>query len=239
VLANLALAQAPSAEKPPVYIYVSEWAVPRNMWAAWQKNEDAGNDILNKAIADGTITEWGNFAVLNHQEGEPTHGSWFASGSMAGLMKALESLRATPGATDPVLVASKHWDFILQSRNYNGHSGTFKNGYLRVGRWSRKAGSNDPDGKIMKATLVQILEKLQAAGALHQYSIDEENIHSQDPNTFWIAIVANGPEGLDKFAAALEEAGKSDPAGTAGFGSLIEGHGHRDFLARVNTLTHK
>ena len=65
--------------------------------------------------------------------------------SMANLMKALESLRATPTATDAVLVASKHWDYILQSRNYGAHSGTFKNGYLRVGNWRYKAGASDRD----------------------------------------------------------------------------------------------
>lgn len=239
VLASLALAQAPSAEKPPIYTYVAEWAVPRNMWAAYQKIEDVDNDAMNKSVADGTLVAFGSFAVLNHQEGQPTHGSWFSARSMGHLMKALEGLRAAPAATDAVLAASKHWDFILQSRHYNGHSGTFKNGYLRVGSWHYKAGANDPDGKIMKATVVATLEKLLADGALHFYSIDEEAVHSEDPGAFWIAIITNGPEGLDKFNAALEEWGKNNPAGFAGFGSLIDSHGHRDFLARVNTMTRK
>jgi hypothetical protein len=239
VLANLALAQTPSAEKPPMYTYVSEWTVPRNMWGAYQKIEDADNDAMNKAAADGTLVAFGSFAVLNHQEGAPTHGSWFSARSMANLMKALESLRATPAATDAVLVASKHWDYILQSRNYGAHSGTFKNGYLRVGNWRYKAGASDPDGKIMKATLVATLEKLLADGALHFYSIDEEVVHTEDPGGFDYAIVTNGAEGLDKFAAALEEAGKSNPAGMAGFSALLDTHGHRDFLARVSVMTHK
>ncbi|HYA97709.1 MAG TPA: hypothetical protein VEH49_06405 [Methylomirabilota bacterium] len=238
-LASLALGQSSGAEKPVIYTYVSEWTVPRGMWAAYQKIDDADNELLGKTLNEGTISSWGSFTTLTHQEGEPTHGSWFSARSMAALMKTLEALRATPGATDAVLGASKHWDFILQSRDYNYHPGTFKNGYLRVGRWNRRPGSSDPDGKIMKSTLVASLEKLLADGALHFYSVDEETIHTEDPGTFWIVIITNGPEGLDKFNAAIEEMGRSNPAGIAGFQGLIEGKGHRDFLARVNTVTYK
>jgi hypothetical protein len=239
LLASLALAQAPSAEKPLMYTYVSEWAIPRNLWAAYQKTEDADTNAMKKAVADGSLVAFGNFTVLNHQEGQPTHGSWFSASSMADLMKVLEGLRTAPAATDAALVASKHWDYIMQSRNYNAHSGTFKNGYLRVGNFRYKAGANDPDGKIVKATLVVMLEKLLADGALHAYQIDEEAVHSDDPGAIFIAIITNGAEGLDKYSAAIEEMQKGNPAGLAGFGSLIDSHGHRDTLARVSTMTHK
>jgi hypothetical protein len=232
-------AQSAPAEKPPMYTYVSEWAVPRALWADYQKTDAVDNDALSKAVAEGTLIAFGSYAVLNHQEGQATHGSWFSARSMANLMKVLEGLRSAPAAADPALAASKHWDYILVSRDYNSHSGTFKNGYLRVGNWRFKAGASDPDRKIMKATIVAILEKLLADGALHEYQIDQESVHSADPDAFFIAIVANGAEGLDKFSAAIEEAGKTNPAGMAGFGSLIDSHGHRDFLAHVNIMTHK
>jgi hypothetical protein len=158
---------------------------------------------------------------------------------MANILKFLEGLRTAPAATAPPLAAAKHWDLILESRNYNSHSGTFTNGYLRVGNWRAKAGSSDPDGKIMKATMVALLEKLLADGALHGYQIDEETVHSSDPGAFFIAIIANGPEGIDKFNAAIDEGEKNNPAGWAGFGSTVDPAGHRDFLARVSTMTHK
>jgi hypothetical protein len=233
-----ALAQS-AAEKPTVYTYVSEWTVPRAMWADYDKQQAAGNDAMKKLVADGTLLGYGNFAVVNHQEGAPTHGSWFSASSMANLMKVLEGLRAAPTATSPVFSASKHWDYILSSRDYNAHSGTFTNGYLRVATWTEKPDASDPGGRIVKATLGALLEKMLADGSLHAYSIDRENIHSTDPNTFFIVMVTNGAEGLDKFAAALEEMGKSSPTALPAFGSLIEGHGHRDTLARVNTATYK
>jgi hypothetical protein len=234
-----AAAQSAAAEKPAVYTYVSEWAVPRAMWADYKKEDDADLEAMKKASADGTIVSYGSFAVLNHQEGQATHGSWFTATSMANLMKVLEGLRSAPGATAPVLAASKHWDYILTSTNYNGHSGTFTNGYLRVGRWPAKTGADDPDGKILKSTMVAVLEKLLADGALHFYTIDEENVHSEDPGTTFVVFVANGAEGLDKFNAAIRDMAKSNPTGLVAYRTLVDAHGHRDTLAHVTTMTSK
>ena len=209
------------------------------MWGEFQKQEDSNLDALKKAVADGTILSFGNFAVVNHQEGLPTHGSWFTATSMANLMKVLEGLRAAPASTSAPFAASKHWDYIVTSTNYGLHSGTFTNGYLRVARWPAKAGANDPDGKILKSTMLPLLEKLFAEGALHTYTIDNESIHSEDPGTMFVVFVANGAEGLDKFIAAIADLQKNNPAGLAAYGTLIDSHGHRDTLARVNTMTNK
>lgn len=232
-------AQSAAMEKPAVYTYVSEWAVPRAMWADYKKEDDTDVEAMKKAMAEGTIVSYGSFAVLNHQEGAPTHGSWFTATSMANLMKVLEGLRNSPGATAPVLAASKHWDYIMISRNHDGHPGTFTNGYLRVARWPEKAGANDPDGKIQRATIIGILEKLLAEGALHSYTIDEEVVHSEDPGTMYVVLVANGAEGLDKFDAAITELRKNNPVALAAYASLIDAHGHRDTLARVSVMANK
>jgi hypothetical protein len=236
---NPAMAQAGGTEKPVLYTYVSTWAVPRAMWGDYQKNQAAEDEGMTKSVADGTLVSFGSYSVLNHQEGQATHGSWFSARSMANLMKVLEGVRSTPDATAPVLAASKHWDYILASHDYNAHSGTFKNGYLRVGTWSYKPGASDPGGKIMKATMVAELEKLFAEGALHSYQIDVERLHSADPDVFHVAIVTNGTDGIDKFDASVDDMQKDNPAGMAGYTSMLERHGHRDFLAHVDTMTHK
>lgn len=237
--AGTAWTQSMADEKGPLYTYVSEWAVPRAMWGDYQKSQAVEDESMNKLVADGTLVSFGSFSVLNHQEGNPTHGSWFSAHSIANLMKVLQGLRSGPDATGPVLSASKHWDYIFESRDYNAHSGPIKNGYLRVGRWKYKSGASDPDGKITKATMVAMLEKLLADGAIHNYQIDEETIHSSDPGTFWVAFIANGAEGIDKFNAAVEENRKKNPAGMAGFSSLLDSEGHRDFLAFVDYINHK
>ena len=87
--------------------------------------------------------------------------------------------------------------------------------------------------------MVALLEKLLAEGALHAYTLDQETVHTMDRNAFFVVMVTNGAEGLDKFDAALEEMNKSNPTALAAFGSLIDEHGHTDVLARVSTTTHK
>ncbi len=237
--ANRAAAQSQSAEKPALYTYVSEWTVPRAMWADYLKGDAADVDIMKKAVADGSIVSFGAYTVVNHQEGLPTHGTWFSATSMTNILKALENVRTAPGATAPPLAAAKHWDYILESHNYDAHPGTFTNGYLRVGTWRTKADSGDPEGKVLKATMVALLEKLMADGALHAYQVDQEVVHTTDVGTLFVAIITNGPEGVDKFNAALEEAQKSNSAAWAGLRGTLDPAGHRDMLARVSTTTHK
>ena len=236
---NRAAAQSQSPEKPALYTYVSEWTVPRAMWADYLKGDAADLDIMKKAVADGSIVSFGAYTVVNHQEGQPTHGTWFSATSMANILKALENVRTAPGATAPPLAAAKHWDYIMESHNYDAHSGTFTNGYLRVGTWRTKADSSDPEGKILKATMVAVLEKLMADGALHAYQVDQEVVHTTDVGTLFVAIITNGPEGVDKFNSGLEESQKSNAAGWAGLRGTLDPAGHRDMLARVSTTTHK
>src|SRR5581483_12442614 len=90
-------------------------SVPRAMWADYQKVENSDDEVMSKAVADGTLMAFGSYSVLNHQDGEATHGSWFSASSMANLMKMLEGLRSAPDATGQVFAASKHWDYILVS----------------------------------------------------------------------------------------------------------------------------
>jgi len=235
---RIARAQAASTEKAPVYTYVSEWTVPRAMWGDYLKQSSGDDELMKKAVADGTLIEFGDYTVLNHQEGLPTHGTWFSASSIANLMKALEELRTRPGATSAPFAASKHWDYILRSTDYDAHSGTFTNGYLRVGNWRFAKDASD-GGAVVKATLSAALQKMMSEGSLHEYAIDEEAVHSRDPGTIFVAIVTNGAEGLDKFEAAIDAMEKSSPAVGAALRGTLDPEGHRDFLAKVDTMTHK
>src|ERR1700693_3744913 len=96
--ANRASAQSSGADKPVRYTYVSEWTVPRAMWADYLKGDAADIDLMKKAVADGTLISFGSYTVLNHQEGQATHGTWFSAGSMANILKFLEGLRTAPAA---------------------------------------------------------------------------------------------------------------------------------------------
>jgi hypothetical protein len=228
-----------AAEKPAVYTFVMEWDVPRAMWTDYEKQMATTGETLKKGVEDGTLLSYGMFATVTHQEGTANHGTWISASSVASLMKVLEVLRASPASTSPVVSASKHWDYLLSSRDYAAHSGTFTNGYLRVATWIGKEGANDPGGKIEKASMIAMLDKLMSDGALHAYTIDREIVHTMDANAFFVVFVTNGPEGLDKFNAAVDDLGKNNPTALAAFQSLISEKGHRDVVARVMTTTHK
>jgi hypothetical protein len=238
--ASPALAQAGDKEKPAMYTYVAEWAVPRGDWSAYEKATSGDKQYFDKLIADGTIVAFGTFKNLVHQEGAPTHGDWWTATSMANLMKALTGLmtRATSGDENKVLAGAKHWDYVLTSRNYGYHAGTYENTYLRVGTFKAKAGEGEALEKAVKAYLLPTLEKMLADGAIHFYSVDHEVVHTGDPGEIDVAIITNGADGLDKFAAALEAAAKANPAGPMAFGGATDSAAHRDMLA-LTSATYK
>jgi hypothetical protein len=238
--ASPARAQAGDKEKPVVYTYVAQWAVPRADWPAYEKGNAAIKQIMDKLVADGTISGYGWFKTLIHQEGAPTHGEWWSAASMANVMKALAVVSAPNGANSDalgkILAESKHWDYLISSREYGFHPGTYENTYLRVGTYKVKAGEGENARKAISSYIVPILEKLLADGAIHFYSIDREVIHTGDPGEVDAVIITNGAEGLDKFYAALEAGGKATPTGPMAFGSTNDSSAHRDILALTTAV---
>lgn len=237
--ASPARAQMDQKEKPPLYTYVAEWSVPRAQWPGMDRSDKGMKTTMDKLVADGTIVGYGSFKTVVHQEGHPTHGSWFQAMSMGNLMKALTAIMATPENSNPAFSTSKHWDVILESTQYGFQSGTFENSYLRVGTWIVKPGSGDTVKEALKSYIVPSMEKLLADGAIHGYQVDEEAIHTGDPGMIDVAILTNGADGLDKYYAALEEAGKKSPLSGIAFDQGVDESGHRDVLALVPSFTHK
>jgi hypothetical protein len=220
-------------EKPVIYTYVSQWAVTRGEWPAYEKAAAADKQLFDKMIGDGTLVSYGTFKNLVHQEGTPTHGDWWSATSMANLMKALSALMTQASSSDQarVLAGAKHWDYILTSRQYGFHPGTYDNTFLRVGQYKAKAGESEATDKAIKAYIVPTLEKMLADGAIHFYSVDHEAIHTGDPGEVDVAVITNGADGLDKFYAALEAAGKANPIGPMAFSGTTDSSAHRDLLA--------
>ena len=223
-------------EKPPMYSYVGNWAIPRAQWAEMDKNTAADEKILSKALASGAIVAYGNDVNLVHQAEGATHDDWWSAMSMAGLINVLEQFYQSGNATTPVLgSATKHWDNIYVSRYYNWHSGSFKNGYTYVASYKLKADApDDAVEKLSKNLIVPLLEKELAEGTIHEYEIDTEAIHSDAPGTFIIVYIASSPEALDKVNEARRDALKASPLAGPAFGSMTDFNAHRDYLARTN-----
>jgi hypothetical protein len=223
-------------EKPPLYSYIGNWAIPRAQWADMTKANDTDRPILEKALAGGTILAYGDdLTVIHTSEGE-THDQWWSATSMAGLMSVLEQFHANGATTASVLgSATKHWDELVVSRYYNWHPGTVKNGYTHVGFYKLKAdASDDAVETLAKSLVVPMLEKQLAAGVIAEYEIDTEAIHTSAPGSFLIVYVTPNADGLDKINGALQEAMKTNPLGGPAFDSMTDSAGHRDELLRSN-----
>jgi hypothetical protein len=221
-------------EKPPMYSYIANWAMPRAQWADMAKADEADRPALEKALANGTIVGYGSDLNLVHTLDGETHDAWWTAMSMAGVLNVLEQI--SQGSASPVLAsATRHWDEIYVSHFYNWHPGTIKNGYTHVSFYQLTP--NAPDDAVeslSKNMVVPLLEKQLAAGTIAEYEIDTQAIHTEAPGAFVIVYIATNAEGLDKVNAAVEEGLRSNPLGGSAFGSMTDLSGHRDELGLTN-----
>lgn len=232
--ANAQMAEA--KEKPRMYSYVGNWNIPRAQWAEMEKSDAADAKILDKAMASGTIVGYGDDVNLVHQPDGYTHDDWWSAMSMAGLLNVLDQFYKSGSTASPVMQsATKHEDDIFVSRYYNWHSGSWKGVYTHGSSYKLKADAPDDAVDILsKNLIVPLMEKMLADGAIHEYEVDTEAIHTEAPGTFWVIYIAANAEGLDKVNAALMEALKASPLSGPAFGSMVDFTPHRDFLSRTN-----
>jgi hypothetical protein len=223
-------------EKPTLYTYVANWNIPRPQWPDMEKAAAANQKILDKAVSDGTIVGYGNDLTLVHQADGTTHDDWWSAMSLAGVLKVLDQFSKSGDMTASVLgSATNHYDSVYESRYYNWHAGSWKDGYTYEASYRLKPDAPiDAVETVSKRLIVPLLEKLLADGTLHEYEVDTQAIHTEAPGAFWIVYLAANAGGLDKVNAALEEAIKSDPLGSVAFESMVDLSAHHDELSLTN-----
>jgi len=204
------------------------------------KLDDQDKPLMEKLVSDGTLTGYGAFTNLIHQDGEPTHGTWFTATSEGNLLKALEAVYAQPGATtSPVQAASKHWDYMVVSRVHNQRSGKSEGGYLAGDQWDVKPGEMRAYTDLAKSTLVPIFEKLLADGAVTSYGMDTEDFHTQELGRVTFYFTTPDAAAFDKASKAFDDAFDKSPGLGSALQSMVERKGHRDFLDRLRYMNNK
>src|ERR1700732_1719598 len=109
---------------PVVYTYVSQFQGPRANWAAYAEDtEKTVIPIVEKLTADGTILNWSTFEQVIHTPEGYTHGAAWSSTSIAGLMKVLDEIRKSAPRPSQI-AATKHEDYLMQTRMYHPGTGT-------------------------------------------------------------------------------------------------------------------
>jgi hypothetical protein len=225
-------------EKPRLYTYESNWVFPRARWGDVDKDNATSNQkVLAPALADGTLVAYGDDENLVHTVDGPTHDNWWQAYSMAGLMKVLEALAKGPSPTGSALIlsATKHWDQVLVSRFYNWKPGSWKGAYGYSSIYKLKPDApNDAVELLSKRAFVPLLEKLLNDGSIVEYEIDEETVHTDPPDLFFIYYLTPTADGLDKVNAAVRAAVREDPLIGPAFSSMVDYSAHRDMLTRGN-----
>lgn len=227
--ATLASAQSAQVEKkPPMYTYISSWAIPR---AQWLELDKALADT-NKVFAGRSLVGYGADETVLHQADGSTHAVWWSAMSMAVLFSVLDDLHKTPA---PALNgATKHWDDIYVSRFYSWHSGELRGAYIQTTSYKLNAGAPDDAVELLsKNIFVPLLERLLSDGTLIEYEVDVQAEHTAAPDTFWITFIAVKAEGLDRANASIAEAFKANPLVGPTFFSVVDFAAHRDYLYRT------
>ncbi len=78
-----------------------------------------------------------------------------------------------------------------------------------------------------------------ADGSVLMYNFDTEQIHTDAPGGYDLAVVYANGDGLDKSSAMLAAHAKESPAAGEGFGAMLETQAHRDDLTRILAFQHK
>lgn len=157
------------------------------------------------------------------------------------IAQVLEQIYQSGNPTSPVLAsATKHWDNIYVSRYYNWHPGSWKDVYTFGALYKLKPDApDDAVEKLSKHFIVPLIEKMFSAGAIHEYEVDTEAIHTEAPGSFAILCIAANAEGLDKVREALRDTLKSNPLLGPALDSMVDYSAHRDELVRSVLATYK
>jgi hypothetical protein len=227
-------------EKPRLYTYEAFWTVPRAKWAEFEKVNPNEQKVMDKAIASGVLVSYGSDSAVLHDADGATHDNWWQSMSMAGTLAVLDELEKAGSSAAPVLNSvTKHWDNMWVSRFYNWHAGSWQGAYSYASIYPLKADApDDAVDMLAKNILVPLMEKLLADGAIVEYEIDEQAVHSDAPGTFVLDYISPTAEGLDKVNAAVRASIKAAPLNGVAFSSMVDWTKHRDSMLR-STATYK
>lgn len=225
-------------EKPAMYTYVGNWTIPRGKWADMDKDTAASNKTLQHDLASGTLVGYGDDTNLVHTPDGATQDGWWSATSLAGVLDVLAEFYSSGSAASPVLQsATKHWDNVYVSRFYNWRAGNYKGAYTLEAVYKLKADAPvDAVEMLSKNLIVPVCEKLLAEGAVVEYEIDEQAIHTDSPDLFYIVYITPNAAGLDRANAVIREFLHGNPTAGPAFASMVDFGPHRDYLFRSNVV---
>ncbi|MGH9731730.1 MAG: hypothetical protein ACRD4A_08515, partial [Candidatus Acidiferrales bacterium] len=225
LVAGVLLTPKPAAaqdQNQTYYTYVSEWAVPRAQWAAFAKQDESSVAQMKKDVADGLLVAWGNEVTRVHTSDGFTHAEWFTATSRENLLKVLEE--QWTGATNPSYVAAtKHADLFLHTIAHGGKADASGTGYLRVASYQAKPGADAALQGLLMGKVKAFIESEVSKGNITLYNIDVEDVHTDMPGGYDLAMLFPDGAAMDRFYADFDAIGKSDSTVGVAFDGLTLG----------------
>ncbi len=230
---------AASAQQQPLpFTYVSEWTIPRAQWDDYESfNKKTTQPILEKLMAEGTITGWGFYATNVHDESGITHGDWFEASSIANIEKAADALTKT--ARRGILNTSgKHRDYLVRAQVRHAKPASGTDGYLWVNYTQLKPGKAEEWRALFDKYIKSLLDGLVEDGSFISYEVDAEVVHTDNPDGIYLVYVAPNAAGIDKFLAAVgarmaQGSAEERRAFSEAYAATTVPDAHRDLFARV------
>lgn len=247
----LAPSFATAQQEEPVFTRVGLWRVPRAQWDAWVEafNQNT-RPVLERLLAEGKITAWGNTDAVIHGEEGWTHKNWVQAPSIAGVESFVDALRAVARALPPAerqrrqaefaARIEKHRDYLLRSLIHRGRAASTTSGYLRVRYVQMKPGKGREWYGLWEKYFKPTYDELLANGTILMYEVQHEQVHTQNPRGRWIVYVAPSLEAVDKVRAAFAAVfQKEAPAMFAALNEVSVRSAHRGFFDRLLNYAHK
>jgi hypothetical protein len=246
-------AQAQEPDGTMVFARIANWQIARSHWDAYDANmKKTELPILEKMLADGVITEYGIVRNAVHTADGFTHSTWYASKTLAGLEQTLAALVSAAaklpaaeqrrGNTD--YAGSKHSDVVVRSRVIKGKTARLSSGYTYISTDVIHPGKVAAYNERFEKQVRPVLDTLFASGAAVSFGIDQEFIHTADPNgrTRW--VIFGDASGLDKLLEGAEAATRGrTPAERQALGAaareILVGSAHRDELWEIQAYGSK
>ena len=234
-----AVAQTPPAAPPNSYTYVGQWEVPRAQRAAFVADFEKNTlPVLEKLAASGTLVSWGAFETIVHTEEGYTHGVWWSATSYAGLDATLTELTKSAAASPSLAAATKHRDYFLRSVAGNGKPASGAGGFLTVSQYVMKPGKAQDWRQLFDKYSKPVYDDLVAKGVLEGYSIDVEDVHTENPGLRFVVTLTPNAAAEDKFGEALDAVdAKRTPEERKTIAlqqaEVVEPGTHRDMYAKI------
>ncbi|HUV13161.1 MAG TPA: hypothetical protein VMY18_05930 [Acidobacteriota bacterium] len=237
-----------------IYTRVGFWEVPRTKWKAFGEFfEKFEKPVLDKALSEGLIEEYGIDAISLHDPDGYTHTTWFSASTMAGLENVLDAFEAAAEARSTsgnnvnnefAGMVTKHRDSILRSISHGAKPVKLDDGYF-FGTMTRvKRGKGRDYNKTWEAFVKPVYEQLLADGTIVSYGLDTAFIHTEKPGDRMSWYIISNMEADEKVEAAFDASWDKlseteREARRALFWELTEEGSHRDEMTRIIHYAHK